>query len=351
MRLQLTISLFISLIFFCGVSFSQENLDQQHVDSPYRTEYNPWFELGIFKRGFKNEPLTAKLDSLETKPRKYWTRNDSLIFAEVTKKTGNYELSAYYFDNLKVDYKTEEKFWWERLVLHFLMREFNSCNRMIREAEPGLVEHSKLWFFHRICDAKLRQLKDEKWHKHGSVLNWEIDSSLLVLDKDDELFKEKVITPLENLRFVLELLIRHIYDNDEVIARTCLEMGWILDAYISKTEAFIAFSLARNYDNWDKEILGYLKEEKAKLIEKNYRIPIFRKHFPRVETWRFDYELLKEKIIYERNDTLEKTQPVLRKKSEQISLAFNPQLIVIGGVALIFLLLLILLKVKKKQTS
>ncbi|MBL7898079.1 MAG: hypothetical protein JNJ99_06065, partial [Crocinitomicaceae bacterium] len=76
MRLQLTISLFISLIFFCGVSFSQENLDQQHVDSPYRTEYNPWFELGIFKRGFKNEPLTAKLDSLETKPRKYWTRND-----------------------------------------------------------------------------------------------------------------------------------------------------------------------------------------------------------------------------------------------------------------------------------
>jgi hypothetical protein len=326
--------------------FSQES--QGYVDTPYRNEYNPWFKLGVFKRGYKNEALTGKLDSLESKSRKVWTRTDSLTFAEVSKKTGNLELSAYYFDHLNVSYKAEEKFWWERLVLHFLQNEYNSCLNMIREAEPGLLEFSKLWFFKKICDAKLRALKDEKWYKKESVLSWEVDSTLFAADKKGELFREKVIAPLENLTFVLQLLIRHIHEDDEVIARTCLEMGWILKAHISKTEAFIAMSLGRNYDQWDKEILENIRQVKAELIEKHYRIPIFRKNFPRIEAWRFDYELLKEKIIYERGDTTVKKPPVLYKKPEKNHVHFNSQLVIFAGMGVIFICLLLFLRTRKK---
>lgn len=342
------ISLFL---LFCAVgaadSFSQESAETV-ISSPYRNEYNPWFKFGIFKRGYKNEHLTPRLDSLEAKPRKFWTRQDSLDFAEVSKKTGNLELSVYYFDHLKVDYKTEEKFWWERLVLHFLQHEYNSCLAMIRQAEPGLVEYSKLWFFKKICDAKLRSLRDEKWYKKESVLSWPVDSTLFGVDKKSELFREKIITPLENLSFVLELLIRHIYENDEVIARTCLEMGWILRAHVSTTEAFIAMSLGRNYDQWDKEILANIREVKAELFEKHYRIPIFRKNFPRIEAWRFDYELLKEKIIYERGDTAVRTAPMLYKEPEKKGLNFNSQLVILIGLTVIFFSLVLFLRTRKK---
>ncbi|MBI3134950.1 MAG: hypothetical protein HYZ14_09795 [Bacteroidetes bacterium] len=328
------------------ISFSQES--DVSVDSPYRSEYNPWFKLGVFQRGYKNEHLAARLDSLESKPRKYWSRQDSLNFAEVSKKTGNLDLSAYYFDHLNVDYKREERFWWERLVVHFLQHEYNACLRVIRDAEPGLVEYSKLWFFKKICDAKLRSLKDEKWAKKESVLSWEIDSTLLTVDKESDLFREKVITPLENLNFVLELLIRHIYEDDEVIARTCLEMGWILRAYISPTQAFLAMSLGRNYDQWDKEILENIRQVKAELIEKHYRIPVFRKNFPRIEPWRFDYELLKEKIIYEREDTAVRTAPKLYKEPEKKYPEFNGQLVILIGLTIMFLCLLLFLRIRKK---
>lgn len=337
-------SLFFSI--FLNSAFSQET--PVVVESPYHNEYNPWFKFGTFKRGFRNELLTQTLDSLEAKPRKYWTRTDSLSFARASKKTGNLDLAAYYFDNLDVDYTLEYEFWWDRLVIHFLNREFNSCLYFIREAEPGLVEHSKLWFFKKICEAKLVSLKDDKWYKEKSVLEWEIDSSVLLLDKDGPEFHEKVITPLENLSYVLEKLIRHIYDNDPVIARTCFEMGKILDAYVSSTQAYIIMSIARNYNKWDKEILAGIKEVKAKMIEKKYRIPIFRKFFPRVEYWRFDYEMLKEKISYERNDTVIKTPPVLMKPAEDEEPIFNTQIILIIGLTVVFLSVLIFLKPRKR---
>jgi hypothetical protein len=329
-----------------GAVFAAEQ-EEQPV-SPYRSEYNPWFKLGTFKRGFKNETLRLHLDSLESKPRKYWTREDSLKFADVSMKTGNTELASYYFDHLLINFDTEEDIWWNRLVLHFIQREYNSCVSMIRQQEPGLVEFTRSWFFKKICDAKLRSLKDDKWYKQESVFSWEVDSSIMLLDKDGPEFREKVIVPLENLSFVLEKIIRFVHADDEVLARTCFEMGLILDAYISPTQAYIAMCLGRNYDKWDKEILQGMKDAKAHIVEKKYRIPIFRKNFPRIEYWRFDYEMLKEKIIYERNDTAVKTTPVLFKPGEKKEISFNSQVIIVIGVTVIFISIIFFLKTGKK---
>lgn len=349
MHLRLIINWLLVLFFVNAntVSVCQEEPDFK-VDSPYRSEYNPWFKFGTFKRGFKNEIIKESLDSLENKSRNSWSRYDSLKFAQLSMKTGNLELAAYYFSNIKVDFHREEVFWWDRLVLHFIQREYNSCLSMIRNREPGLVEFSKLWFFKKLCDAKLRSLKDEKWFKHESVLSWEIDSSVMILDKDGPEFREKVIDPLENLSFVLEKVIRYIHDEDEVLARTCFEMGVVLDAYVSPTQAYIAMSLGRNYDKWDKEILHGIKEVKSHIVEKKYRIPVFRKHFPRIEYWRFDYNMLKEKIIYERNDTLIRKPPVLIKEVEDKSLNFNTSLVILSGVAIMFFLLLFFLRTNTK---
>jgi hypothetical protein len=342
----------IKLVFFGWLLLSFVTLWSQETEtkksSPYRSEYNPWFEFNVFKRGYKNEPVALVLDSLEAKPRSRWTRNDSLRFAQASLKTGNIELSAYYFHSLDVDYEKEEEFWWDHIVVHFLNREYNTCIQEIKLAEPGVIEFSKLYFFKKICQAKLRSLREENWYEKESVLSWEIDSSIMLLDKDSPEFHEKVIAPLENLRFVLEALIRHIHSNDEVIARTCLEMGWIIEAYISPTQAFIAMSLARQYDKWDKEITANIKDVKAVIIEKRYRIPIFRKYFPRIEYWRFDYNVLKEQVIYERNDTVVRTKPILIREVEEKELQFKPELVILIGLGVIFLCILLFVKTRKK---
>lgn len=338
--------MFVVACFYLHTTWTQS---EKPDVSPYRTEYNPWFKFNTFQRGFRNEPIKLSLDSLEAKPRKWWDRQDSLVFAQMLMKTGNYELSTYYFDNLKVNYVSETDFWWDRLVLHYVQREYNSCLRFINEGKPGLVQFGKVWFFKKICDAKLRSLKDEKWYKTQSVLEWQTDSTLLLLDKESPEFIEKVITPLENLRFVLEKIVRYIHEEDPVIARTCLEMGRIINFYISHTQAYIALSLGRHYNNWDKEILEEIKIVKAQLVQKKYRIPVFRKYFPRIEYWRFDYEVLKEKRIYAKTDTQKRVPPQLIKKSEEKELPINESVILLIGIGLMFVILLLVLKPAKKK--
>lgn len=340
--------LLLSLSSLFQLNSSGQEVNSGYVDSPYRSEYNPWFTLPVFNRGYENGPLKITLDSLESKPRKYWSRSDSLKFAQTSLKTGNVELAAYYFHNLKVDHETEEEYWWNHLVIHFINREYNTCIQVIRNAQPGVVEHTRLFFFKQICEAKLRSLKDNKWYKTESVLDWEIDSSLMLIDKDGPEFREKVIVPLEKLSFVLQIIVRHIHDNDEVIARTFLEMGLILEAHVSPTQAFVAMSVGRHYAVKDKEILENIKRVKAEIVRKKYRIPVFRKYFPRIEYWRFDYQMLKEKIIYEENDTTTLKKPVLMQEKEEQKIGFPSELILIIGLSIIFICLLLFLKTTKK---
>jgi len=337
--------LFLGFALELNVSGQNAN---EYVDSPYRSEHNPWFTLPVFKRGYKNEPLKIMLDSLESKQRKYWSREDSLKFAQTSLKTGNIELAAYYFQNLKVDYENEEEYWWNHVIVHFLNREYNTCIQVIQNAEPGVVEHTRLYFFKRICEAKLLSLKDAKWYKTESVLVWEIDSTLMLIDKDDPEFQEKVISPLENLSFVLEKIVRNVHDDDQVIARTFVEMGLILEAHVSPTQAFIAMSIGRHYSIKDKEILEDIKRVKAEIVRKKYRIPVFRKYFPRTEYWRFDYQMLKEKIIYEKNDTTTLKKPVLMKEKQIKEIGFPTELVLIIGLSIIIICLILFLKTTKK---
>jgi len=320
----------------------------EYIDSPYRSEHNPWFTLPVFKRGYRNEPLKNTLDSLESKQRQYWSRKDSLKFAQTSLKTGNIELAAYYFHNLKVDYKKEEEYWWNDIVVHFINREFNTCIQVIRAAEPGVVEHTKMFFFKRICEVKLLSLKDPKWFKTESVLAWQIDSSLMLIDKESPEFHEKVIAPLENLSFVLEKIVRNVHDDDQVMARSFLEMGLILEAYISPTQAFVAMSIGRHYSIRDKEILAHIKRVKAEIVRKKYRIPVFRKYFPRIEYWRFDYQMLKEKIIYEKNDSSILKKPILMKEKQVKEIGFPIDLVLIIGLLIIIVCIILFLKTTKK---
>jgi len=349
MHLQLLIRfwVYISLFVLPLLSFGQGD-STRVVSSPYKTEYNPWFKLTTYQRGFDSEELKRELDNLEAKPRRKWSRIDSLNFAETSLKAGELELSNYYFNNLNVDYDTENDYWWSFMILNLLNGDYHEGIENMDKNSPGILEFSKLHFLDRLFIAYRAEAKTPKWYKENSIFNWEVDSTLLTLDKDSPEFEEEIIKPLQNLDEVLKLLIHYIHDDDAILAHACYEMGVILENYISYTEAYNAYSIGRHYNKWDKVIQNALKGAKSKLNKNKYKIPIFTRIFPTTEKWRFDYDLLKEKIIFERNDTISKNEPELLVKIEEEGIGFPTGYVTIGGIFMMFLLVLIFLKTRKK---
>ena len=124
-------------------------------------------------------------------------------------------------------------------------------------------------------------------------------------------------------------------------------MGHIIENYLNLSNAFIAYSLGRHYNKKDKALLDDLEEVKLKMTEKKYKIPNFRKHFPRIEEWRFEYKVLKEKVMLAKSDTNEYVTPKTMKPPKEPLINFPPQLIVIGGIFVFLIVLSLLLKVKK----
>lgn len=341
------ICFYISVLILSTVGFGQSD-SIRTVSSPYKTEYNPWFKLTTYQRGYDSDELKQKLDSLEAKPRRKWSRLDSLNFAQTSLRTGELELSSYYFHHLNVDFDEESEFWWSFMVVNLLNEDYDEGIENLHKNSPGIIEFSKLHFLDRLFIAYRAEKKDPKWHKENSIFKWEVDSTLLQLDKSSPEFEEEVIIPLLNLDEVLKLLIHFIHEDDPILAHACYEMGVILEAYISYTEAYNAYSIARHYNKWDKEIGSALKGAKANLNKKKYKIPIFTRIFPTTKKWRFDYDLLKEKIISERNDTIAKNTPQLLVKQEEKGIGFPTEYTTIGGIFVMFLFVLIFLKTRKK---
>ena len=167
------------------------------------------------------------------------------------------------------------------------------------------------------------------------------------MNPTDEDFDINIVQPIKNLDKVLKRIIHHIHEEDPVISRTAYEMAMVMEPYFSKSQTYIILSIARHYNKWDKEILAEIKRVKSELLFDKLKIPNFRTYFPRTEYWRFDYEMLKEKVIESKREKNLET-PVLRVEAEKQELGFDPQIIVVVGIAFVFLSVLIFLRAKRK---
>ncbi len=319
-----------------------------YITSPYRTEPSPYFKFSILERGFPKDSLELAIEALDKTKRNSWSREDSLRFAQATLRIGNVNLSEHYFNRLEIDYDTESEFWWDHLMLHILTAEYSEGLRIINNDQPGVLQFSQIYFIQRIFVAKLEHSREPKnWYKNNSIFNWEIDSTI-VYDKRSSEFKENILAPVLRMDAVLELTIRYVHQDDPIVSRSFFEMGKILEAYFSLSQAYIAYSVARQYNGRDKEILERLRGTKAKLLIKKYKIPNFRKYFPRIEDYRFDYEVLKEKILKAQQDSSELIKPELLRKAKKKDPPIRSDFIFLIGLGLMFLLVLFFVKSRRK---
>jgi len=354
MLLVYRINIYIILLFFVGLNQSAlaghaADSAKYKIESKYKKEYTPYFKFETFYRGEKPSVIKKRLDSLSAKPKGLWKRKDSLLFAKTNLLAGNTHLAEHYFSNINIDPNKNLEDNLHDLASIYLAKDFHKGISKIKKNYPRIIQYSKIYFLKQIFEGQDSIAHNPNWYKtNPSIFKFKIDSNLVRVDKKDEHFKHDIIEPLNNATEVLHIMVYYIHDNDQIIARAFNDIGVVLEKYLSLYQAYIAYSIGRNYNKKDKEILQNIKNIKAKILLKNYKIPNFRKYFPRTEEGRFDYEILKEKIIQEQNDTIVFHDPILVKKQIKKEYPFPIDIIVPAGLLVLFLLILLLVRTQKK---
>ncbi len=351
MRLRWLINIILLNLILFNWSYGQtEDTTAYKIKHFYKTEYSPYFKFNTFKRGELKYRLAERLDSLTSKSKRTWTRVDSFNFAQANLLMGNNELAEYYFNHLDVNPKKHQTENFHHLISHYVFGEYQEGLNKIYQLYPRVVTYSKIYFIKKMFEARTRLEKNKNWYKtDGDVFKFRFDPTIGNVKKNSNRFNNEVVIPLKNASYILETFVLYIHENDPVIACAFNNVGEVLEKYVSLSQAYIAYSIGRQYNKKDKKILENIKKVKAKLTKKHYRIPNFRKYFPKIEKGRFDYEILKEKIYEEQIDTITKHKPkLIEKKKDLIKLPFNKDYIVPIGLAVIFLMVLIFLRTRKK---
>jgi hypothetical protein len=345
----------INIVFIWCLTFSfvygqTEDTSHYKVKHFYQKEYSPYFKFNTFKRGELKYKLSNRLDSLTSKSKRTWTYRDSFNFAQTNLLLGNHELASHYLNHLEFSSVKNPEYTYHYLISFYVMGDYNEGLKTIYKTYPRIVKYSKIYFIKQIYEAKIKLEEDKFWYKKdGDVFKFTFGPSLKNAKKNSDKYKNELLIPLKRATYILELFVYYIYEDDPAIACAFNNVGEVVEEYISLSQAYIAYSIARNYNKKDKRIIENIKRVKAKLTQKHYRIPNFRTYFPKIEKGRFDYEILKEKIFEEQLDTIPKLKPKLIKPKEVlVDLPFNPNLLYPIGLFIIFIMLLLFLRTRKK---
>ncbi|MFK8046467.1 MAG: hypothetical protein AB8B72_13305 [Crocinitomicaceae bacterium] len=325
------------------ITISSAVVGQQFQTSKYNSEYNPYFKFKKFERGEKSEILSQKLDKLKEKEKTEWNLTDSIEFAEISLLTSNVELSHYYLENVVKQNRFSKKSVLLLVMDCYIENDFKTGKKTIDS-------------HFNMQDLRDQYMSSIFYAHETHQTTGQVDSLIFniskpnfkTIKKGSEEFKNLILKPLSEATASLRFFVKFIHENDPVLARGFNEIGQLLEYNISINQAYIAYSIARIYNSKDKEILENVKRIKAKHVQKNYNTPKFRTYFPRIEYWRFDYDILKEKIIREKNDTVPRIEPPLYTKNETTKFPFPIDILVPVGISTILLLFLIFTRSRKK---
>ena len=330
---------------FVALLLCQLVMSQGFQTSKYNKEHNPYFTFNTFQRGIKSEILAKELDVFKQKDKDSWTVSDSFRFAEISLLTQNFELSHHYLSHLEKSNHPNKKVVYLLLIDCYIENKFDIADSIMTKHFTNADNHFENTF-KNILHAK------QVGHTNDSINyidNLRIATNVII-KKGNKEYNTRVITPLKNAREALTYFVMYIHKDDPVIGKCFNEMGLALEKNVSLNQAYIAYSIARIYDRKDEEILENVKRIKAKHVHKNYNTPNFRKFFPRIEYWRFDYEILKEKIITNNNDTIPLSKPSLianNKNNFKLPFPFPIEALIPIGILFIFLFIIIFTKTKK----
>lgn len=266
------------------------------LPEPPSNEPTPLFNFEIFER----QPAVPQhvyehIRSLENKKRTNWNAKDSLYYAVELSLLEAFENSLNYFVRLKIDTIAN------RFVLATIQRTFRETNRfsrLIENLEQELTyypEHSESINLRiEIASARLRH-KEE----HLRVVDLTVFESLQPWLLDT-LFKENkpksrlAINKARNLDKALRREILFSDKTDRILSLAFTEFGDFLKMYLYKSNAYIAYSIARDFDKRNSNAFKNIKETKDYFNNNNYLYPSVVSVFKNINPDKYSFQTYKE---------------------------------------------------------
>lgn len=324
--------------------------NKYQVVNKYHTEYSRYFEFEPFLRNQPNErQLRNDLDSLIAKPKSLWKRKDSLTFAKTALKLEQFDISLQFFRGLTIDPEKEFNDNIDYFISLYVNNEFKEGVDKFKSDYPKIITYSELYCLKKIFEAQDSMSQNPHWIRdNGNVFEFNMEPELAGIKKNSHDYKNKVLDPLTNAESILRKLVLVKSENDVILARCFNDMGLLLEQDVSYSQAYIAFNIGRTYNKKDKEISENISRVKVELSERHYKIPNFRKYFPKEKKININYDLIKKKFEETYVDTIPKVIPELKKESEpKINLPFKVEYLFLAGLLIIIVLVIVFLKPKK----
>lgn len=319
---------------------------------PLKNEPYQFFKFKKFERHFDLKAIEKTMDSLEAKPRDHWSVKDSISLMKSLAKIKRYDEAYEIYKQVGEtrfeisDYETAKD-----LIYTFKhqSRPDLALETIDYCLEEGFVDTLSHHWMHSIHEARQNKAVDWRWILDNNILEFPVDTVLPYRKKNDQFYQDSIMVPLEKLDAILKDEVLYTPKNDVIIAEVFYEMGFYLEKVGTSTQAYIAYSLARIYNKSDLKASKRIRIVKDRLIQKKYRVPGVRKLFPKYEKGRFNYEMLKKKVIAAQKDTIPKEPLPTMKPVEKKD--YVPEvsglLLTMIGVVLLLLFVLIFVKTKK----
>jgi hypothetical protein len=340
-----------------SLSFSQDTIVPRGLKkSPYRklqSEPYQFFKFKKFERHFDLVEIDKSLDSLDKKAKSVWNLKDSIILFSNLAKIKDYDKAYDLYKKI-----THNRFMLDDYgIAKDLIYTFKHKDRpdlSLRVVDTclhlGFTDTLSHYWMRSIHEARQNKAVDWRWLIDNNIFEFPVDTILPRRKRNDQFYKDSIIVPLDKLDAILKDEVLYTPEKDVIIAEVFYEIGAYLENVGSNTQAYIAYSLGKIYNGNDFKSAKRIRVVKDRLIKKKYRIPSVRKFFPKYKKGRFSYEVIKQRIIKQKMDSVVREPlptmiPVVKK---DLAPKFPKLLLIMGGIFLLLIFVLIFVKTKKK---
>jgi len=310
--------------------------------SQYKKEKIEYFEFKPFERSFIG--VDESMDSLNKKPGVEWGFQDSLQFIINIAKIGEHaraynELKKFHLHDVSNNAAAHIA------MIYQLNDRFDLALRWLQNYKPESrheILAKKMWM--DMLDLR-QDIKDYKRKSKYADLFYIYDrTSYTEEEKKGEIFEREVLDPLRAGEVILSFHVRYIDNNDPVLAKFAAQMGDVIHQHLSLTMAYVAYSLARNYDK-QAEYSKKIKYVKSEIDKENYEIIPLKKFFPKKVKSRFSYEYIKEK---KEEEKVQRYKLPAFKEKQEVNIYTTKGFIILVGLALILIFVIFAIKTKKR---
>jgi hypothetical protein len=325
--------------------FSQEEKVKPIYQS-FRKEPTKGFVFEKFDRGFNAKELNLIFDSLNTKQQNQWLFGDSLLFAVSLLKAEKKEASLKVFSGIGPGRITNSVDFKYLITAYQINGELKAANSLVKLYKQKFPNHiNEIGAQERIIEFKLYLRNKEinkKWISANHILPLDFQNDSL--DKDTVTYN-RMQQVLEQYEKELRFQSNFTFEEDPILAAVAADIGLLLERYYSYSQAYVAYSIARNYDKSNKFVVEQLKVVRSYLNQKKYHLPIFRNFFPRKKKGRFELSTILNRLEEEKKEAMKEEpineiRPREKDKYEKYLDQFDTNLIY---AAILFLILLFIL--------